>query len=193
MLRRLYNGTMALASGRYAVPTLAGVAFVESSVFPIPPDVILIPMVLAERAKAWWFALVATFSSVIGGLVGYAIGALVFDQLALPLLEFYGYMDNYENFGSWFNERGAWIVLIVGVTPFPYKVITITAGAVGLSWPVFIIASIVARGARFALVAGLLYYFGPPIRDFIERRLGLVFTIFVALVIGGLVLVRYVF
>ena len=193
MLRRLYNGTMALASGRYAVPTLAGVAFVESSVFPIPPDVILIPMVLAERAKAWWFALVATFSSVIGGLVGYAIGALVFDQLALPLLEFYGYMDNYENFGSWFNERGAWIVLIAGVTPFPYKVITITAGAVGLSWPVFIIASIVARGARFALVAGLLYYFGPPIRDFIERRLGLVFTIFVALVIGGLVLVRYVF
>ncbi len=193
MLRRLYNGTMALASGRYAVPTLAGVAFVESSVFPIPPDVILIPMVLAERAKAWWFALVATFSSVIGGLVGYAIGALVFDQLALPLLEFYGYMDNYENFGSWFNERGAWIVLIVGVTPFPYKVITITAGAVGLSWPVFIIASIVARGARFALVAGLLNYFGPPIRDFIERRLGLVFTIFVALVIGGLVLVRYVF
>ena len=193
MLRRLYNGTMALASGRYAVPTLAGVAFVESSVFPIPPDVILIPMVLAERAKAWWFALVATFSSVIGGLVGYAIGALVFDQLALPLLEFYGYMDNYENFGSWFNERGAWIVLIAGVTPFPYKVITITAGAVGLSWPVFIIASIVARGARFALVAGLLYYFGPPIRDLIERRLGLVFTIFVALVIGGLVLVRYVF
>ena len=192
MLRRLYDRTMALAGGRFAVPALAGVSFVESSFFPIPPDVILIPMVLAERAKAWWYAVVATVSSVLGGLFGYAIGALLFAAVAEPILEFYGAMAEFEEFEEWFADQGAWIVLFAGVTPFPYKVITIASGAVSLSLPVFIIASIVARGARFALVAGLLYYFGPPIRDFIERRLGLAFTIFMVLLIGGFVVIRYV-
>lgn len=193
MLRRLYDWTMALASGRYAVPALAGVSFAESSFFPIPPDIVLIPMVLAERAKAWWYAIVATVSSVIGGLFGYAIGALLFGAVAEPILEFYGAMAEFEEFSIWFEERGAWIVLFAGVTPFPYKVITIASGAVGLPLPVFLLASVVARGTRFGLVAGLLYYFGPPIRDFIERRLGLAFTIFMVLLIGGFVLIRYVF
>ena len=193
MLRRLYDSTMAMAGGRYAVPTLAGVSFVESSFFPIPPDIVLIPMVLAERAKAWWYALVATASSVLGGLFGFLIGAFVFDQLAQPLLEFYGYTDQYETFQTWFSDRGAWIVLFAGITPFPYKVITITSGAVGLSLPVFILASIVARGLRFFIVAGLLYFFGPAIRDFIEKRLAFVFTLFVVLLIGGFYLIRYVF
>jgi membrane protein YqaA with SNARE-associated domain len=191
MLRRLYDRTMALAGGRYAVPALAGVSFAESSFFPIPPDVMLIPMALANRARALWYALIATVFSVAGGLLGYVIGAFLFDQLAQPLLVFYGYMDRFETFSGWFNERGAWIVLIAGVTPFPYKVITIASGATGLSLPVFIIASIIARAARFFVVAGLLYYFGPPIRDFIERRLGLVFTVFVLLLIGGFAVVRY--
>ena len=182
-----------MAGGRYAVPTLAGVSFVESSFFPIPPDIVLIPMVLAERAKAWWYALVATASSVLGGLFGFLIGAFVFDQLAQPLLEFYGYTDQYETFQTWFSDRGAWIVLFAGITPFPYKVITITSGAVGLSLPVFILASIVARGLRFFIVAGLLYFFGPAIRDFIEKRLAFVFTLFVVLLIGGFYLIRYVF
>ena len=193
MLRRLYNGTMALASGRYAVPALAGVSFAESSFFPLPPDIILIPMVLADRAKAWWYALIATISSVIGGLAGYAIGVFLFSAVAQPLLEFYGYSEQFEQFQTWFGDQGAWIVLIAGITPFPYKVITIASGTVGLSLPVFIIASIVARGLRFSIVAGLLYFFGPPIRDFIERRLGLVFTVFMVLLIGGFVLIRYVF
>lgn len=192
MLRRLYNGTMELASGRYAVPALAGVSFAESSFFPIPPDVVLIPMVLARRARAWWYAFVATISSVAGGLLGYAIGAFLFTALAEPLLEFYGYGEAFTDFQTWFGEQGAWIVLFAGVTPFPFKVITIASGAVDLSLPVFIVASIVARGLRFGIVAGLLYFFGPPIRDFIERRLGLVFTIFLVLLIGGFVLIRYV-
>ncbi len=192
MLRRLYNGTMELASGRFAVPALAGVSFAESSFFPIPPDLILIPMVLAERAKAWWYAFIATVSSVIGGLAGYAIGVFLFNAVAQPLLEFYGYGDQFAEFQTWFADQGAWIVLFAGVTPFPYKVITIASGTVGLSLPVFIIASIVARGLRFSIVAGLLYFFGPPIRDFIERRLGLVFTVFMVLLIGGFVLIRYV-
>jgi len=192
MLRRLYNETMALASGRYAVPTLAGVSFAESSFFPLPPDIILIPMVLAERAKAWWYAFVATISSVIGGLAGYAIGVFLFSAVAEPLLEFYGYGEQFSEFQTWFADRGAWIVLFAGITPFPYKVITIASGTVGLSLPVFLIASIVARGLRFSIVAGLLYFFGAPIRDFIERRLGLVFTIFMILLIGGFVLIRYV-
>jgi membrane protein YqaA with SNARE-associated domain len=193
MLRRLYNGTMNLASGPYAVPTLIGVAFAESSFFPIPPDIVLIPMVLAERAKAWWYAFIATLSSVLGGLVGYAIGALLFVTIAEPLLEFYGHGEAFSEFAAWFANQGAWIVLFAGVTPFPYKVITIASGAVDLSLPVFIIASIVARGLRFSIVAGLLYFFGPPIREFIERRLGLVFTVFMILLIGGFLLVRYVF
>ncbi len=193
MLRRLYNGTMALASGPYAVPALAGVAFAESSFFPIPPDIVLIPMVLADRAKAWWFALIATVSSVIGGLFGYAIGVFLFNAIAQPLINFYGYGEQFATFQTWFHDQGAWIVLIAGITPFPYKVITIAAGSVGLSLPVFLIASIVARGLRFGIVAALLYFFGPPIRDFIERRLSLVFTIFVVLLIGGFVLIRYVF
>jgi membrane protein YqaA with SNARE-associated domain len=193
MLRRLYDWTMAMAGGRYAVPALAGVSFAESSFFPIPPDIVLIPMVLAERARAWWYAFVATLSSVLGGLFGYLIGAAVFDGIALPLLEFYGYSEQFQTFADWFSDQGAWIVLFAGVTPFPYKVITITSGAVGLSLPVFILASIVARGLRFFLVAGLLYFFGPAIRDFIEKRLALVFTLFVVLLIGGFYLIRYVF
>lgn len=190
MLRRLYNGTMALAAGRFAVPALAGVSFIESSFFPIPPDVILIPMVLADRAKAWLYALIATISSVLGALLGYTIGWFVFDTIAQPLIEFYGYGDKFAEFSTWFADRGAWIVLFAGVTPFPFKVITIASGVVGLSLPVFIIASIVARGVRFALVAGLLYFFGAPIRDFIERRLGLAFTIFMLLLIGGFLLLN---
>ncbi|KAB2860513.1 MAG: DedA family protein [Bauldia sp.] len=191
MLRRLYDWTMSLAAGRHAERALAGVAFVESSVFPIPPDVILIPMVLAERSKAWRYALVATVASVIGGVLGYAIGAFLFDQIARPILDFYGYADQFDTFAGWYNDWGAWIVFIAGVTPFPYKVITIASGATGLNIAVFMLASIVSRGLRFLIVAGLLYWVGPPIRAFIERRLGLVFTVFMVLLIGGFVAIRY--
>jgi membrane protein YqaA with SNARE-associated domain len=193
MLRRLYDATMALASGRAAEPVLAGVAFAESSFFPLPPDILLIPMVLADKAKAWRFASLATISSVIGGLLGYVIGAFVFEQLALPLLEFYGYGEKFSRFADLYNDWGVWIVLFAGLTPFPFKVITIASGATGLNIVVFVLASVLARGGRFFIVAALLYWIGQPIRNFIEKRLGLMFAAFMVLLIGGFVAVKYIF
>lgn len=192
MLRRLYDWTMELAASRHAPHALAAISFAESSFFPIPPDTLLIPMVLAERRRAWWYALIATIASVIGGFAGYFIGAVLFDELARPLLDFYGYGDKFDSFAARYNEWGAWIVFIAGVTPFPYKVITIASGATGLPLPVFAAASVLARGLRFFLVAALLYFVGPPIRAFIEKRLGLVFTVAVGLLVGGFALVKYV-
>jgi len=191
MLRALYDWTIELAASRNAVGALAAVSFVESSVFPIPPDTLLIPMVLADRAKAWWYAFLCTMTSVIGGLAGYAIGFFLFEAVAEPLLGFYGYADKFAQFAETYNDWGAWAVLIAGVTPFPFKVITIASGATKLSLPIFIIASIIARATRFFAVAGLLYVFGPPIRSFIEKRLGLVFTLALALLIGGFILAKY--
>jgi membrane protein YqaA with SNARE-associated domain len=191
MLRRTYDWTMALSAKRYAEAALAGVAFAESSFFPIPPDLLLIPMVLAERAKAWRFALVATVSSVTGGFFGYFLGALLFEQVARPILDFYGYAAKFDAFAGLYNQWGVWIVLTAGLTPFPYKVITIASGATGLNLAVFFLASLVARSARFFIVAGLLYWVGPPIRAFIERRLGLVFTVFMVLLVGGFLVARY--
>jgi membrane protein YqaA with SNARE-associated domain len=193
ILRALYDWTMRLAATRHATAALGFISAVESSVFPIPPDVLLIPMVLAERAKAFWYAFVATVSSVLGGLVGYALGALLFEAIAKPILNFYGYLDQFDRFAEYYNSWGAWAVLIAGVTPFPFKVITIASGATHLSLTVFIVASVVARAARFYLVAGLLYWFGPPIRSFIEARLGLLAILFVVLLVGGFVVARYAF
>lgn len=192
MLRRLYDWTMDLSGHRHALTALAVVSFVESSVFPIPPDVLLIPMVLAAREKAWLIATVCTVTSVLGGLAGYGIGLFLFEQIGRPLLEFYGYTDRFGDFQAYYNDWGAWAVFIAGTTPFPYKVITILSGVTALSVPVFMIASVLARGIRFFLVAGLLWYFGEPIRAFIERRLGLLFTLFCILLIGGFVALRYV-
>ncbi len=192
MLRALYDWTMNLAANRHADKALAFISFIESSVFPIPPDALLIPMVLSERAKAWWYALVCTVASVIGALLGYAIGALLYEAVAAPILNFYGYSEKFDAFAEKYNEWGAWAVLIAGVTPFPFKVITIASGATKLSLPIFIVARIIARGARLFIVAGLLYHFGPPIRDFIEKRLGLVFTVALAMLVGGFVLLKYV-
>lgn len=192
MLRALYDWTMQLASHRRAPEALFGVSFVESSVFPIPPDIMLIPMVLANRAKAWFFASLATIGSVLGGVLGYVIGYYLFEAVGQPIFEMYGYAEKFAKFSGQYNEYGAWIVFIAGVTPFPYKVITIASGATGLNFFVFIVASLVARGLRFGIVAGLLYFFGEPIRDFIEKRLGLVFTVFVVLLVGGFVAIKYV-
>lgn len=191
MIRRLYDWTMQAAAHKNAVPSLFTVSFVESSFFPIPPDVMLIPMVLAERAKAWFFALVATVGSVLGGVFGYLIGYYLFDAVGQPMLEFYGYSEKFQKFASQYNEYGAWIVFFFGVTPFPYKVITIASGATALNIFVFMLASVLSRGLRFFVVAALLYWFGPPIRDFIEKRLGLVFTVFVVLLFGGFVAIKY--
>ncbi len=192
MLRSLYEWTLNLAAHRHARWGLALVSFAESSFFPIPPDVLLVPMVLANRQKAWWYACWCSIASVLGALLGYAIGALLFDSIAEPLLQFYGYAEKFHEFSNGYNEWGVWIVLVAGLTPFPYKVITIASGATGLGLPVFIIASIVARSIRFFAVAGLIYVFGPPVRNFVEKRLGLVFAASLALLIGGFVVAKYI-
>ncbi len=191
MIRRLYDWTIALAEHPRALWALALVAFLESSVFPIPPDLLMIPMIIAAPHRAFLIAGVAVLSSVAGGLLGYYIGWGLFESIGRPVLEFYGKADSFAAFAERYNRFGPWAVLIAGVTPFPYKVITILSGSTGLSLPVFIVASIIARGARFFLIAALLWQFGAPIRDFIERRLGLMFTLFVVLLVGGFYVVKY--
>jgi membrane protein YqaA with SNARE-associated domain len=191
VIRRLYDWVLALGASKHAPKALGAISFAESSFFPMPPDVMLIPMVLAKREKAWWFALICTVASVLGGLLGYYIGAALLETLAKPILEFYGYWHKFEDFQLAFNEWGLLIVFVFGLTPFPYKVITIASGATGLNLPIFILSSIVARGLRFFIVAGLLYFFGPPIKDFIEKRLGLMFFIGCALLVGGFVAIKF--
>mgnify|MGYP001823426663 CR=1 FL=1 len=191
MIRKLYDWVIGLAEHPHALWALAIIAFLESSVFPIPPDVLMIPMIIARPSKAWVIAGVALIASVLGGLFGYFIGAELFDSVGKPVLQFYGKDAYFDDFAARYNEFGAWAVLFAGMTPFPYKVITILSGATGLNLWVFLISSIAARGVRFFLVAALLWKFGPPVRDFIERRLGLMFTLFCVLLIGGFFAVRY--
>lgn len=191
MLRGLYDWTMRLAGHRRANWALAFVSFVESSVFPIPPDIVLIPMVLAQRKRALWIATICTVASVLGGLLGYAIGYFLYETIGRPILDFYGYGARFEDFQQRYNEWGGWIVFIAGVTPFPYKVITIASGVTVLNPWIFIVASVLARGLRFYVVALLLYYFGEPIREFIERYLGLLFTLFVILLFAGFVVLKF--
>ena len=193
MLRRLYDWAMGLAAHRHATAALGFISFIESSVFPIPPDALLIPMVLAERTKAWLYATVATVTSVIGGLAGYAIGYFLFDTVGQAIIDFYGLGDKFATFASKYNEYGLAIVFFAGLTPFPYKVITIASGVTHLAFPAFIAGSVVSRGLRFFLVCGLLYWFGPPIKAFIERYLGWLTLAMGILLVGGFVAVRYVF
>jgi membrane protein YqaA with SNARE-associated domain len=191
MLKSLYSWTLSLASGPYALWALAVVSFVESSVFPIPPDILMIPMILATPHRAFLIAGVCTVASVVGGVLGYLIGALFYDTIGAPILESLGKADSMAEFNTRFNDFGFWAVLIAGLTPFPYKVITIMSGWTGMPIATFVITSIIARALRFFLVAALLWRFGAPIRDFIERRLGLMFTVFIALLLGSFLLVRY--
>ncbi|MCH2095773.1 MAG: DedA family protein [Rhodobacteraceae bacterium] len=191
MLKSLYDWTMSLADHPKALWVLAIVAFVESSVFPIPPDVLMIPMILARPTRAWLIALVAMISSVLGGLAGYGIGHFFYEGVGQPILAALGKAEAMSAFNTRFNDFGFWAVLTAGITPFPYKVITIMSGWTAMPLGTFLATSILARGLRFFIVAALLRAFGEPVRVFIERRLGLVFTAFVVLLIGGFVLVRY--
>lgn len=191
MVRRLYDWTMALAGHRHALWALATVSFIESSVFPIPPDVLLIPMALAERRRAFHFAAVCTIASVLGGYLGYAIGDFAFDAFGRQVLEFYHVMDQYNALKASFAHWGMWIIILKGMTPIPYKLVTITSGALQFNLALFTIASLISRSLRFFLVAALLWRFGTPIRDFIERRLTLLTTAFAVLLVGGFVAVRF--
>lgn len=193
MLQRLYDWTLDLATHRHALLALALVSFIESSVFPIPPDILIIPMVLATREKAWRIAIVCTVASVLGGLAGYGVGYFAYESIGRPLMEFYGYAAKFQAFQAHYNEWGAWIVAGAGITPFPYKVITIASGVTGLDLTTFTVASALSRGARFFIVAGLLWYFGIPIRAFIEKHLAKLATLFFILLFGSFVLIKYIF
>jgi len=191
MMQRAYDWSMRMASHRRAPHALFWVAFAESSVFPIPPDVMLIPMVVANPARAWIYAGICTLGSVLGGIAGYAIGYFLYETVGLWVINLYGLAAQAEVYRAQYNDWGLWIILIKGLLPIPYKLVTIASGAAAFSFWVFVAASIVTRGARFFVVAALLYRFGEPIRDFIERRLTLVTTMFAVALIGGFVAVTY--
>lgn len=193
MMRRLYNWIMKQAAGPYATPVLALLSFLESSVFPIPPDVMLVPMCLANRRRAGFYALVCTVSSVVGGLLGYAIGFYLIESVGRGIIRFYGLEHAFEAYQAMFQDWGLWIILIKGLTPIPYKVVTIASGAAQFDLTVFILASIATRGARFGIEALLLWAFGEPIREFIDKRLNQLTWIFLACLIGGFVAIRFIF
>ncbi|WP_191060246.1 YqaA family protein [Geminicoccus harenae] len=192
MLRRTYDRLMREADRPGAERALAAVSFAESSFFPIPPDVMIVPMVLANPDRAWRIATIATVASVVGGLFGYAIGYFLFETLGNLLFDLYGLQDKAQAFQHSYQEWGLWIILIKGLTPIPYKLVTIASGAAHFALAVFIGASVVTRGARFFLLAVLLRRFGPSIRDFIERRLTLVTSTFAAAIVLGFVALRWI-
>jgi len=191
MLNNLYNWTLDKAAHPRALWILAVLSFAESSFFPIPPDVLLIPMVLAARTRAWRIALVCSISSLLGGLFGYAIGYFFFETVGQSVIDFYGLQQKFDWFRMAYNEEGAWIVAMAGFTPIPYKIFTIASGFTGLSLSTFIIASALSRTARFFLVAALLWKYGTPIKAFIEKRLGLLSLLFFVLLFGSFAAIKY--
>ena len=191
MLHRLYARVLALSASRHAPWWLAAISFAEASCFPIPPDVLLIPMALARPERAWRLAFICTVASVAGGALGYLIGYALFDQLAQPLIHLYHYDAAFARFQATYAQWGLWVILIKGLTPIPYKIVTIASGAAHFDFTLFMAASILTRGARFFLVATLLRFFGEPVRVFIERRLTLVTSAVAVSVLGGFLVLRY--
>ncbi len=193
MLRRLYDWCIAAADKPYATWLMGIVSFVESSFFPIPPDVMLIPMSLARPDKAWYYATVCTATSVAGGVVGYLIGALLYDSIGLWVIRLYGLGDKVEAFRASYAYWGTWIILIKGVTPIPYKLVTIASGFAGYNLPMFVVLSVIARGMRFYLLAFLLNRYGAQARAIIEERLGFWVTVGAVVLVAGIVAAVYLF
>ena len=193
MLRRLYDWTLNLARHRHALWALFGVAIIESSFFIVPPDLLLIPMVLAARNRTWLIAGVCTVGSVLGGVLGYGIGMFALEAVGLPILEMYHAVAKFETIRDLYNEHGALIVFSAGFSPIPYKVFTIASGVADMDILMFTMASIVGRGSRFFLVAFLLWKFGNPIKSFIEKYLAQLTMAFVILMIMGFIALKTVF
>jgi membrane protein YqaA with SNARE-associated domain len=188
MLRRIYDWCIEAAHKPYALWIMAAVAFAESSFFPVPPDVMLIPMSLARPARAWLYATVCTAASVLGGILGYAIGALLYDSLGQWLISLYGLGDKVETFRAGYAEYGAWIILLKGLTPIPYKLVTITSGFANFNIWLFVILSVIARGGRFFFVAILLNRYGEWIRVRIEKHLGLWVSLGAGILVAGFII-----
>src|SRR5262245_51962370 len=193
MLRRIYDWCVAAAFRPAAAWIMGGVSFVESSFFPIPPDVMLIPMSLARPDKAYSYAFLCTWTSVAGGVLGYLIGSVLYDSVGQWLIGLYGYGDKVEAFREAYNQYGAWIILLKGLTPIPYKIVTITSGFAGYNLLLFILLSFVARGMRFYFLAFLLHRYGPHAKEIIEKRLGLWVTIGTVLMVIGIIAAVYLF
>jgi membrane protein YqaA with SNARE-associated domain len=191
LIRRLYDWTLSLAARRDADWVLAGVSFAESSFFPIPPDAMMVPMVLARPDRAWRIAALATMASVVGGLLGYAIGYYLLETVGAWIIDLYGLTDKVGEFQAAYAHWGLWIILIKGLTPIPYKLVTIASGIAHFSLPLFVLASVLTRALRFFIVAALLKIYGPPIRTFIEARLTLVTSVFGILIVLGFLSLRY--
>lgn len=191
LLRRMYDWCIDAAHKPHAMWTLGAISFAESSFFPVPPDVMLIPMSLARPARAYVMALWCTIASVTGGMVGYAIGALLYDSVGAWLINLYGYGNKVEAFRAAYAEWGAWIILLKGLTPIPYKVVTITSGFAAYNFWLFLLFSVITRGARFFLLAFLLHRYGEQAREIIEKRLGFWVTIGAIVLIGGIVAALY--
>ena len=191
MFRNLYDWTMKQAGSKHAEPALGVVSFAESSFFPIPPDVMLIPMVLARPERAWWIAGICTGASVLGGFLGYAIGFFLFATIGRVIIDFYHLQAGFAAYQEMFADYGLWIILIKGLTPIPYKLITIASGVFKFDFLVFTLASIATRGVRFYGVSALLWKYGAPIRAFIDKRLTVLGYGFLGLVIGGFLMVRF--
>jgi membrane protein YqaA with SNARE-associated domain len=193
MLRRIYDWCLRAAHKPYAAWIMGGVSFAESSFFPVPPDTMLIPMSLARPEKAWSYAFLCTWTSVLGGMVGYLIGGLLYDSVGQWLIQFYGYGDKVQAFRDAYAQYGVWIILLKGLTPIPYKVVTLTAGFAGYNFLMFLALSIVTRGARFFFVAFLLNRYGPQAREIIEKRLGFwVLVSVVVIVVGFVIVTRFI-
>ena len=193
MLRRLYDWIIASASRPYATWIMGAVSFVESSFFPIPPDVMLIPMSLARPDRAYFYATLCTVTSVAGGVLGYVIGAYLYDSVGLWLMQLYGYGDKVEAFRAAYHEWGALIIVLKGMTPIPYKIVTIASGFAAYPIVPFILLSFVARGMRFYLLAFLLHRYGPQAREIIEKRLGFWVSVGAVVIVVGFVLAVYAF
>ena len=191
MLRRAYDWVLGWADHRYGGLALLLLAFVESSVFPIPPDVLLMALALGKPGAAFRFALICSVGSVAGGLAGYLIGWLLMDSLGRPIIELYNAQAAYAEVEQRFVEYGGWAVAIAGFTPIPYKVFTIAAGATQLSLSSFVLASVVSRSARFFLISGLIYYYGPTIKVFIDKYFNILTIVFTVLVLLGFVLLGW--
>jgi len=193
MLRRIYDWCIVAADKPFAPWLMGAVSFAESSIFPIPPDTLLIPMSLARPDKAWSFATLCTVTSVAGGVLGWVIGAYLYDTIGHWLIQMYGYGNKVEAFREAYARWGTWIILLKGVTPIPYKIVTITSGFAGYNLWLFIIFSFVARGMRFYLTAFLLNRYGARAREIIEKRLTFWFTVSVAVLIVGIIAALYLF
>jgi membrane protein YqaA with SNARE-associated domain len=193
MFQRLYEWTLSLAARPAAPYALGAVSFVESSFFPVPPDVMLVPMVIARPDRAWAYALIATAASVAGGLFGYAIGALLYDSVGQWLFKLYGLNKGAEAFRAAYAQYGHWIILIKGLTPIPYKLVTITSGFAGYDLFWFVVLSIVTRGARFFILAALLGRFGPSIKSVLDRHAGPVMAGLLATIVLGFASFKYLF